>query len=123
MRRMPRDAGTHRAMQRMDLAAQVSPVTGGADALRSYTVGVRRLTNHSITLDLPGDADEVLHFYPELLVELNLPDRAQPHTIACLVRNRAELNGVHVYSCEFDWSATVDPLGVVEDLLEYTLSN
>lgn len=105
----------------MELLATISPNAGGKASLQAFEVRVRSLSNTAITLSLDSEADNILKTFSELKVSLNLPARVTPYTIACVVRNRSPLEETFVYSCEFDWSATVDPLGVVEDLLEYTL--
>jgi hypothetical protein len=105
----------------MELLATISPNTDGKASLQAFEVRVRSLSNTAITMSLDSEADNIFRAYSELKVSLNLPARVAPYTIACVVRNRSALEEAIVYSCEFDWSATVDPLGVVEDLLEYTL--
>ena len=105
----------------MELIATISPNTSGSASLQAFEVRVRSLSNTAISLSLESDADNIFRAYSELNVCLNLPTRQSPYTIACVVRNRSAVEETFVYSCEFDWSATVDPLGVVEDLLEYTL--
>ncbi len=103
------------------MRASVSPNTTGSAALLEFEVAVRKLSNSAITLDIDSKTDSTLKDYPEISVSLQLPKRAKPYTFACLVRNRTEHDGTVIYTCEFDWGATIDPLGAVEDLLEYTL--
>ena len=103
------------------MAATVSPNVGGKDGLREFAVTVRQLSNANISLNVSQDVDTELQAYRELLLSLKLPGRRQNYAIACIVHNRFELNGEFIYGCEYDWSSTMDPLGVAEDLLEYTL--
>lgn len=108
-------------MLSQQLPATVSPNLGGKDGLREFPVTVRQLNNASISLSVSQDVDTELQAQQELMLNLTLPGRNQRYAIACIVRNRSEIDGSFIYGCEYDWSSTMDPLGVVEDLLEYTL--
>ena len=105
-----------------ELTVSVAPNTSGNAALLEFETRVRKLSNAGISLSLTRDADAALKAYDELFVSLRLPGNTTLHYIACLVRHRSTIDDQQIlYSCEYDWSATIDPLGVVEDLLEYTL--
>ncbi|MEQ8493159.1 MAG: hypothetical protein RLW42_02955 [Gammaproteobacteria bacterium] len=82
---------------------------------------MRKLSNAGLSLSLLREDAELLGGADELRVTLSLPGRTSSHAVACLVRHRAEHEGKVLLSCEYDWSATMDPLAVVEDLLEYVL--
>ncbi len=103
--------------------ATVSPAGGGAASLQSFAATVRALSNSGLSLEVDADTDNVLQKHGELNVALALPGQDKTYNIACVVRSRdAEADSV-IYSCEFDWSATMDPLAVAEDLLEFTLDD
>lgn len=102
--------------------ASVAPNTSGHAALLEFESRVRKLSNVGISLSLSRDADAALKPYEGIFVSLRLPGGSTTYHIACLVRHRSVAEDDHVlYSCEYDWSGTSDALGVVEDLLEYTL--
>ncbi|MEQ8663703.1 MAG: hypothetical protein RLW62_23035 [Gammaproteobacteria bacterium] len=106
-----------------DLVASVSPNVSGPAALLAVEATVRKLSNTGLSLSLLREDAEQLGGADELRVELSLPGRPGTHAVACLVRHRAEYEGAVLLSCEYDWSATMDPLAVVEDLLEYVLES
>ncbi len=103
------------------LVATVSPNAGGPASLRSVEAVVRKLSNAGLSLSVSRMDADLLSGTDEVRVSLTLPGRAQVYAIACLVRHRAAHEDQVLLSCEYDWSATMDPLGVVEDLLEYVL--
>jgi len=107
----------------MQLPAMLSGNAGGALSLREFAVTVSKLTNSVISLKVSADVDLALQGLTELMLSVTLPGQQKTYSIACVVRNRSEQDGAFFYGCEYDWSATIDPLGVVEDLLEYTLEN
>lgn len=107
----------------LQLPATVSPNASGAASLQEFAVTVRRLSNAGISLSVDRDTDSELKVYKELMLNMSLPGNSQAYTIACIVLSRSELDDSVIYGCEYDWSATMDPLGVVEDLLEYTLNS
>ncbi len=108
-------------MQNSQLLATVTPRSAGPASLQSFAVTVRRLTNSAISLGVSRDVDDFLKSHDDLELVLSLPDQSQTCTIACIVRSRGELGESWIYGCEYDWSATMDPLGAVEDLLEYMI--
>lgn len=89
--------------------------------MREFDAVVRRLSNAGVTFAVSSDSHAELGSHSDVMVSLTLPGRRQLYSIACIVRNRAAVDNQILYGCEFDWSATMDPLGVVEDILEYTL--
>lgn len=103
------------------LLATVSPNAGGTAALLEFEALVRKLSNAGVSLSVTPDVDAQLNAYEEIIVSVHLPGHARPHSLACVVRHRSALDDIVVYGCEYDWTATMDPLGVVEDLLEYVL--
>ena len=105
------------------LPARVSPQVSGPAALHAYAVTVRNLTDAGISLSVTPDVDAALNLVDEIELTLDLPGQSRSCAIACIVRNRATVDDVVVYGCEYDWSSTLDPLGVVEDLLEYMLDD
>lgn len=104
-----------------ELPAVVSPDTHGPAALHSVGATVRKLSNTGLSLSLTRDDAALLVGADTLRVAFNLPGRDGTHRVTCLVRHRAEHAGLVLLSCEYDWSATMDPLAVLEDLLEYVL--
>ena len=109
-------------MPNIELPAVVSPNAGGAASLQEFEIMVRNLSNSGVTLSIDSAVDEALKIHPELMLSLSLPGQSKTYSIACIVRNRDRVDDAIIYSCEYDWSATMDPLGVVEDLLEYVLN-
>ena len=97
--------------------------SSGPESLREYDVFVEALSNSGISLQLDPDVHRRLQSESELIVRLNLPGADKSYRIACLVKSRSESGDTYAYGCEFDWSATMDPLAVVEDLLEYTMND
>jgi hypothetical protein len=104
-----------------DLVASVSPDVSGRAALQTVQATVRKLSNAGLSLSLAREDAELLAGADALRVRLSLPGQPGGHAVACLVRHRDEHAGQVLLSCEYDWSATMDPLAVVEDLLEYML--
>lgn len=104
------------------LRASVSPQSGPG-SMTEHAVRVRNLSSDGISLNLDSEVAQALADVDELMVTLGAPDGDRSYTIACMIRSRTALDDVVVYSCEYDWSATMDPLGVVEDLLEYMLDD
>ena len=102
------------------LEAHVSPQEGAA-SLQRFDARVRSLSNNGLSLELSPDDNLVLSETESLEVSLRAPDSQRSYSIACVVSNRMPLDDVVVYYCDYDWSATMDPLGVVEDLAEYLL--
>ena len=103
-----------------DLRASVSPCAGEA-ALRSFPATIRNLTNSGVSFVVDSDADRVLRNDDYLSLSFTLPDKTSASTIFCHVRHRSPVGMTFVYGCEYDWSATTDPLGVIEDLVAFML--
>ena len=107
----------------VDLKAQITPCEVTERSLRSYTVGVRNISNVGISLRLGANAHEVLSAYQELSLTLQLPGRKVVRRIACHVRHRLMEDGDFIYGCEYDWNATIDSLDVAEELLDFMLES
>ncbi len=54
---------------------------------------------------------------------MRLPGREGVRRIACQVRHRLGEEPDFIYGCEYDWNATIDPMAVAEELLEFMLEN
>ncbi|MEM7543687.1 MAG: hypothetical protein AAF384_19170 [Pseudomonadota bacterium] len=104
-----------------NIRAYVNAVSGGSVALETYPVELRRITNDGVSMSMSEDADQVLQAHDALNLTLELPDRKLPCSIACIVRHRDVVDNSVVYSCDYDWGATSDSLGVMEELVEYML--
>lgn len=102
------------------LEAHVSPQQGTA-SLQRFAARVRSLSNNGLSLELSPDDNLVLGDIESLEISLHAPDSTRSYQIACVVSSRMPIDDVVVYYCDYDWSATMDPLGVVEDLAEYLL--
>lgn len=89
--------------------------------LRTYDVEVRHISNVGVSLRLGASAHTALRAADGLMLTLRLPERDERCRVACLVRHRYADGHHFVYSCEYDWSATNDPLGVIEDLVAFVL--
>lgn len=105
-----------------ELMVSIAPRAPGPAALLAFESRVRKLSNAGVSLYLHRDADDVLKGHDQVLLSFRLPGRASLYRVACLVRYRFATDDEQVlYSCEYDWSETLDPLGVLEDLFEYSL--
>ena len=102
-----------------DFAAKVSPGSGGEEQLDAYPASILNITNTGVSFTIDMRADEVLKAHSDIRIELKRPDDGGTSTIACNVRHRSETAHGFIYGCEYDWSATTDPLAVVEDLISY----
>jgi hypothetical protein len=103
------------------MVATVSPNAGGKAALLEFEALVRKLSNAGLSLSVTPEVDAALSAYDEISVSLRLPGQNRLYTLACVVRHRSPLDDIVIYGCEYDWTATMDPLGVVEDLLDFVL--
>lgn len=109
------------ALPEVDLAARVSPANGIA-SLDEHTVEISSLSSVGVSFRLDETAHRGLASHDALVLSLALPGHARRSAVACQVRSRTSADDGHVlYSCEYDWSATMDPLGVVEDLVGFML--
>jgi hypothetical protein len=107
----------------INLEAEVTPAEASDRSLRVYPVAVRNLSNVGISLRINAGANQYLSQHDELSLTLRLPGRDGVRRIACHVRHR-HIDGIEfVYGCEYDWNATLDPLAVAEELLEFMLEN
>jgi hypothetical protein len=89
--------------------------------LRTHDVEVRHISNVGVSLRLGASAHAALRATDGLMLTLRLPDRDERCRVACVVRHRYADGHHYVYSCEYDWTATNDPLGVIEDLVAFVL--
>ncbi len=105
----------------VDLQASVTPNLVTEGSLRSHPVGVRKISNAGIILRLSAAVHAAVSGCEELWLTLKLPNRPRPVRIASTVRHCLTDGSEYVYGCEFDWSATNDPLGIAEDLLDFVL--
>ena len=119
-----------RALQRgvvpaagINLAAEVTPSEVSDRSLRVYPVGVRNISNVGISLKVSAGAHQALSQHDELSLTLSLPGAQGVRRIACHVRHRLGDENNFVYGCEYDWDATIDPLAVAEELLEFMLES
>jgi hypothetical protein len=120
--RRTRERGTP-AADSFEFDARVSPNTSGDQALRSYVVGVRNLSNVGVSLLVPAATHTYLCDQRELTMTLRLPGKDDVCRIACNVRHHYADGDNYIYGCEYDWSATTDPLAVVEDLVAFMLDD
>ncbi len=133
---MPMDSNQHfalfnrRALQRgvmpaagVDLQAEVTPSEVIDRSLRVYPVGVRNISNVGISLKVTAGANQALGAHDELSLTLRLPGREGVRRIACHVCHRVSEQAEFLYGCEYDWNATIDPLAVAEELLDFMLEN
>lgn len=104
-----------------DLEASVSPNASGAAASLALPIVVHSISNVGVSLRMGAHDHAVLEAFDELLLSLKLPGKQQPSVVSCHVRHRALDADGALYVCEYDWSATMDPLGVVEDVVGYML--
>jgi len=119
-----------RALQRgmmpaagLNLEAEITPSEVSDRSLRVYPVGVRNISNVGISLRLNAGANQALNGHDELSLTLRLPGREGVRRIACHVRHRLNEEAEFIYGCEYDWTATIDPLAVAEELLDFMLEN
>lgn len=103
------------------IKAYASSNTGGAASLQDYAVEIIKLTNAGINLRLSNSVHGSLGATDELMLSITLPANNRTYQVACIVHSRNPYEGAMLYSCEYDWSATMDPLGVIEDFHEYAL--
>ena len=108
--------------QAAQIKASLSP-DSGPDSLKDFPVQIKNLSNAGVSMLVSSDIDEVMRGHDNVMLSMTLPGQSSRYTIACEVRRRDEVDGGTVYSCEYDWSATMDPLGVVEDILEFMMDN
>ncbi len=104
-----------------DFDAAVSPNVAGALALQRFPVRIRSLSNIGVSFLVEAAADDLIKGHTDLTLTLRLPGKATPSTISCHVRHRSSSGEAYLYGCEYDWSGTLDPLGVAEDLVGYML--
>mgnify|MGYP000847549641 CR=1 FL=1 len=107
----------------LNLEAEVTPAEVSDRSLRVYPVAVRNLSNVGISLKVSAGANQSLSQHDELSLSLRLPGRNGVRRIACHVRHRYSEGQEYVYGCEYDWNATLEPLAVAEELLEFMLEN
>jgi len=104
-----------------DLEASVSPNASGTAALLALQVAIHNISNVGVSLRVSTNDHATLEAFDDLLLSLKLPGKQQPSIVFCRVRYRARVTDGVLYVCEYDWSATMDPLAVVEDLVGYML--
>lgn len=107
----------------VNLEAEVTPAEASDRSLRVYPVAVRNLSNVGISLKVSAGANQSLSKHDELSLTLRLPGSDGVRRIACHVRHRHGDEQEYVYGCEYDWHATLDPLAVAEELLEFMFEN
>jgi hypothetical protein len=107
----------------LDLDASVTPSVVTERSLRVYPVGVHNISNVGISLRVGASANHALSIHDELSLTLRLPGRDGVRRIACVVRHRVNNEADYIYGCEYDWDATIDPLAVAEELLDFMLEN
>lgn len=105
------------------IAASVAPNAAGGVAALTHPVTIHGISNVGVSLLVGARANAELESFEDLLLSLALPGKQQPSIIFCRVRHRAAQGEGTLYVCEYDWSATVDPLGVVEDLVGFMLDD
>lgn len=105
----------------IDFAASVTPRTTASDGLRNWPVTVCDLSNVGASVMVDARTHSALEAIERFDLSLTLPGRDQESTIACIVRNRMVTKDEARYGCEYDWTETLDPLSVVEDLADYVI--
>lgn len=106
-----------------ELEAEVTASEASDRSLRVYAVSVRNISNLGISLRVNAGANHALSAYHELSLTLRLPGRPGVRRIACHVRHRLQQGREFIYGCEYDWHATIEPLAVAEELLEFMQDN
>ena len=105
------------------LEAEVTASEASDRILRVYAVGVRNISNLGISLRVNAGTHHALRAHHELSLTLRLPGRQGVRRIACHVRHRVNEDRDFIYGCEYDWHATIEPLAVAEELLEFMRHN
>lgn len=106
-----------------ELEAEVTASEAHDRSLRVYPVSVRNISNLGISLRVNVGTHHALRAHDELSLTLRLPGRPLVRRIACRVRHRLHEDRDFIYGCEYDWHATVEPLAVAEELLEFMQEN
>lgn len=106
-----------------ELEAEVTASEANDRSLRVYPVSVRNISTLGISLRVNAGTHHALRAHHELSLTLRLPGRQRVRRIACHVRHRLNEDGDFIYGCEYDWHATVEPLAVAEELLEFMQEN
>lgn len=106
---------------RLRIAASLAPNAPGKAAGITHPVAIHGISNVGVSLLVGTRANAELESFEDLLLSLQLPGKQLPSIIFCRVRHRAAQTEGTLYVCEYDWSATMDPLGVIEDLVGYML--
>ena len=106
-----------------ELEAEVTASEANDRSLRVFSVGVRNISNLGISLRVNAGTHHALRAHDELSLTLRLPGRQGVRRIACHVRHRSNEDGDFIYGCEYDWHATIEPLAVAEELLEFMQEN
>ncbi|MCZ6772704.1 MAG: PilZ domain-containing protein [Proteobacteria bacterium] len=102
-----------------DFVAKVSPGSGGEVQLNQYEASILNISTTGVSFTINEEVHKVLEDHSDIRIELKRPDNGSTSTIACSVRHRSKFGDGFIYGCEYDWSATTDPLAVVEDLVSY----
>lgn len=106
-----------------ELEAEVTASAAHDRSLRVYSVSVRNISNLGISLRVNAGTHHALRAHHELSLTLRLPARQLVRRIACHVRHRLNEDRDFIYGCEYDWHATIEPLAVAEELLEFMQEN
>lgn len=101
--------------------AFVSPIIANVLFCPSFAVQIRDLSNVGVSFTVDADGDNLLQAHHQLKLSVKIPGTDAPCSISCRVRYRSRNGDRFFYRCDYDWSGTLDALGVVEDLMAYTL--
>ena len=101
--------------------ATISLTNGGDDQLENQVVSILNISNTGISFTVDQDTDNILKAHSDIRLVLERLEDGSVNKVACIVRHHSKSGDAFIYGCEYDWSATVDPLAVVEDFVTYLL--
>lgn len=101
--------------------ATISLTNGGDAQLENQAVTILNISNTGISFTVDNDVDEILEAHSDIRLVLERLEDGSVNKVACTIRHRSKSDGMFIYGCEYDWSATIDPLAVVEDFVTYLL--
>ena len=99
----------------------ISLTNGGDAQLQDHPVSIINISNTGVSFAVDAETDTILKAHSELRLMLERLEDGSVNKVACIVRHHSKSGGAYNYGCEYDWSATVDPLAVVEDFVTYLL--
>ena len=103
--------------------ATISLTNGGDDQLENQVVSILNISNTGISFTVDQDTDNILKAHSDIRLVLERLEDGSVNKVACIVRHHSKSGDAFIYGCEYDWSATVDPLAVVENFVTYLLEH